>query len=224
MGRSWVFALRVEELRWCWMVCRGRWMFLCMRRFGRGGVGLSVSVLAVGMVKGLGVGGSVCGFWVSGNLNVFDGEVKRKGCGGVGCHDRKFLVCLVEQKIYCDAFLVDDGPLVDILILVTCYEVKGADFWEICCMTYCASSCACRRRDSVNDCVCDMEISNPPGCAFCRCFSNDPGFDSYHIPSFLLRRVCFGCCEVKELGYQTQTRSPWLPGRLVNKARQFRYY
>ncbi len=125
MGRSWVFALRGEELRWCWVVCRGRWMFLCMRRFGRGGRGLSVLVSAVGMVRGLGVGGSVCGFWVSGNLDVFDGEVERKGCGGVGCHDRTFLVCLVDEEtmMYCDAVLVDDGFLVDFSNWATCYEV-----------------------------------------------------------------------------------------------------
>lgn len=136
-------------------------MFLCRHHFGRGGVGLSVWFLVVvGMVRGLGVGGSVCDFWVSGNLNVFDGEVKRKGCGGVGCRDRSFLDCLVdvETSMYCDAVLADNGLLVAFLTWVTCYEVKGADVGEICCMIYCVSSCACRRRDWASDCLCDMEI------------------------------------------------------------------
>ena len=55
--------------------------------------------------------------------------MERKGCGGVGCHDRSFLVYLVdvETSIYCDAVLAGDGLLVAFLTLVTYYEVKGAD-------------------------------------------------------------------------------------------------
>ena len=130
----------------------------------------------------MGVDGSVCDFWESGSLSVFDGEVKRKGCGHVGYGGWISLICAVMAKraIHCDAALADDGPLLALLTWATCFEGKGAAAWVIWCMRYRASYWALRCRDFEIGCVCDMEILSRLCSASYHCFFDGHCFDFFH--------------------------------------------
>lgn len=138
------------------------------------------------MVRWMGVGGSVCGFWVSGSLNVSDGGVKRKGCGRVGYGDWIPLACLVdaEKAIHCDNVLADDGLPVVFLTGATYYVEKGAVAWEICCRIDRPSCCVFGRMGFVIDYVRDREISSRPcGASYGR-FSNGHCFYFFHGRSY----------------------------------------